>query len=226
MKKIFNHDFYEYLTLIIALILFICLSIYISFEEELNVVDLTIRDSMYNFRGQKYGFWYFTFRLITELGFFYIVVTVACLVGIRTRFDRRFWFLCGTTIITYLANELIKIFFLRERPIPELQWMIEHSTSYPSGHSMVSTVFYGLIIYFIYKSNYLKINIKRIVIVSIILIILLIGLSRMVLGVHYFTDVIGGYLCGLIFLETFVIIYKKIMKKAPIESLSKNDMIK
>lgn len=49
----------------------------------------------------------------------------------------------------------------------------------------------------------------KIILISIISILLvLIGLSRMVLGVHYFTDVIGGFALGTIILSTFIILYK------------------
>ncbi len=216
MKRILKNNYYEIVTLIIAFLLFVLVSCYIYKEPEVNIIDATIRDAMYSFRGPKYGFWFIVFRTLTELGFVYFIVLLAALIGFGTRFDRRFWYLCGATIITYLANELIKVIYLRPRPIEELRWMSEASTSFPSGHSMVSLVFYGVIIYFIYSSDYLKPKTKKLVISLIILAIVLIGLSRIVLGVHYFTDVIGGYLCGLVFLMIFVMIYKKIMKKAPV----------
>ena len=88
------------------------------------------------------------------------------------------------------------------------QWMTEYSSSYPSGHSMVSIVFYGIIMYYIYDSLFFKKKAKIILISIISFLLVLIGLSRMVLGVHYFTDVIGGFALGTIILSTFIILYK------------------
>lgn len=216
MKYFVKNNYYELIVLFFSLALFVLTSWYIYKEDSLNIIDLTIRDAIYNFRGEKYGFWFYIFRLITEFGFFYIVALIAVGVAIYTRFDRRFWTLSGATIITYLSNELIKVFFLRERPVEELQWMQELSTSYPSGHSMVSIVFYGLLLYFIRSSDYLKEKKKNILTVIFIILLILIGISRMVLGVHYFTDVIGGYLCGLVLLMMYVICYKSFIKKRPV----------
>ena len=77
--------------------------------------------------------------------------------------------------------------------------IIESGYSFPSGHSMVSMAYYGLIIYFIYK----KIKDKRVRNVLMILIgflILAIGFSRIYLGVHFASDVIGGFLISIIYL--------------------------
>lgn len=208
MKVFQAKYYYEILLIIFCSLIFILTSVYIYKEPNINLVDLRIRDAMYQFRGDKYGFWFIFFRLVTEFGFFYFVGVVALVVAISVRFDRRFWYLCGITVFTYIANELVKIFFLRDRPIKDLQWMTEYSSSYPSGHSMVSIVFYGIIMYYIYDSLFFKKKAKIILISIISILLVLIGLSRMVLGVHYFTDVIGGFALGTIILSTFIILYK------------------
>ncbi len=218
LNKIFNYkNFYEILAIVIGFIALVIISIYIYKEPTINPIDLTIRDAMYKFRGEKYGFWYFVFRLITEFGFFYFVVLIAIIVGISVRFDRRFWLLCIATLVTYVANESIKFIFLRERPIAELQWMHESSTSFPSGHSMVSVVFYGIIMYYIYDSLYFNAKQKKIWIASISVLILLIGFSRLVLGVHYFLDVLGGYAFGVVIVAIIILFYKVKLRLPNIE---------
>ena len=101
-------------------------------------------------------------------------------------------------ILGFIINQLTKHIFVRPRPIG-INLINESGYSYPSGHSMISLIFYGYIIYLIFKSNLNKF-IKSIIITLLIILILLIGFSRIYLGVHYFTDVIGGFLLALIYL--------------------------
>ena len=100
------------------------------------------------------------------------------------------------------------------RARPEGIALIEETGfSFPSGHSMVGFAFYGFIIYLIYKSN-LKKQIKILLITLLSLLIFNIGLSRIYLGVHYVTDVLTGYMLGLICLIGFIeLIYKKYILK-------------
>ena len=71
--------------------------------------------------------------------------------------------------------------------------------SFPSGHAMASLAFYGLLIYItkrLVKNKYLKI----LLITLNIAIIILIGVSRIYLGVHYLSDVLTGYSISIIYL--------------------------
>lgn len=97
-----------------------------------------------------------------------------------------------------LLNNIIKVIVGRERPSLE-HLVTETSYSFPSGHTMVAVVLYGYIIYLIYKS---KINkyIKIILITLLILLIILIMLSRIYLGVHFFSDVFAGLCLSLVYL--------------------------
>ena len=101
-------------------------------------------------------------------------------------------------LVSILLNIIFKGIIQRDRPLEDFL-IIESGYSFPSGHSMVSMAYYGLIIYFIYK----KIKDKRIRNVLMILIgflILAIGFSRIYLGVHFASDVIGGFLISIIYL--------------------------
>ena len=79
---------------------------------------------------------------------------------------------------------------------------MEKSYSFPSGHSMISVLFFGSIIYLVNKYN---VKHKKLITFSLSTFILLVGISRIYLGVHYLTDVVGGYLLGLVVL--FLIIH-------------------
>src|SRR5690606_23326515 len=87
-------------------------------------------------------------------------------------------------------NLITKFFFHRERPV--IPHLVEASgLSFPSGHSMVSASFYGLMIYLVWH-NIRQVWLRNLVIALLITIILLIGNSRIYLHVHYATDVVAG----------------------------------
>ncbi len=88
-----------------------------------------------------------------------------------------------------------KAFVHRARP-DTLQWLLTASTySFPSGHSDGSMVFYSFVGILLYCSARTKMG-KILAIVLPGILIFLIGLSRIVLNYHYFSDVVGGYLLG------------------------------
>ena len=73
---------------------------------------------------------------------------------------------------------------------------------------MMATVFYGFLTYLLYRSN-LNISVKIIILIMVLFLILLIGISRIYLGVHYTSDVIGGFLWGSTLLILIIVLTKK-----------------
>lgn len=112
-------------------------------------------------------------------------------------------------ILVFLLNYVLKILFSRERPI-DINLIVETGFSFPSGHAMISLGIYGFLIYLLLKSN--KNNLSKIMgICFLILLIFLIGISRIYLGVHYATDVIAGFIISTSYLLLFIrFIYPKI----------------
>ena len=111
-----------------------------------------------------------------------------------------------------ILNNVIKVIVKRERPI---SWFLveESGYSFPSGHAMAAVCFYGLIIYLLYRSN-IKKKYQIGIITFLTILILLIAISRIYLGVHYASDVIGGVVIALIYLVIYVtIIDRKILNK-------------
>lgn len=98
-----------------------------------------------------------------------------------------------------LVEALIKHTIHRARPIGALQQLNDASYSYPSGHAMGSLIGYGMLAYLILLCVR-RPAARAAVTASAALIILAIGLSRLVLAVHYFTDVVGGYAAGAVWL--------------------------
>jgi membrane-associated phospholipid phosphatase len=94
-----------------------------------------------------------------------------------------------------LLNEIAKHLFARPRPIFPGPVLVMRSYSFPSGHSMSSLITYGLLVYFAWLA--LKDRRVRLVLLGgLVVWIALIGFSRVILGVHFVGDVIGGWTLG------------------------------
>lgn len=128
------------------------------------------------------------FKIITNLGSFWGILIVIFLVFLV---NRKVSYIClGASIIQTSLNRVIKAIVRRPRPNVDV-FIRESNFSFPSGHAMAITCLYGLLIYYLYKS---EIRYRKLLIVICVLIIVLVSLSRVYLGVHYFSDIIGGIL--------------------------------
>ena len=149
-------------------------------------------------------------KIFTFLGstLFITILCVLSLIPKKTRFS-----VVINTLIAVGISQALKRIIRRTRPIG-VALIKETGFSFPSGHSMVGFAFYGFIIYLIYKSKLNK-TLKVLLITLFSLLIMSIGLSRIYLGVHHATDVIGGFALGYICLYIFIeFIYKKFFNKA------------
>lgn len=104
----------------------------------------------------------------------------------------------GNLVFITLLNQLIKFMIKRERPTG-FRLIEMTGYSFPSGHAMVSMAFYGIIIYLI-KHQVKNKTLRLGLIILNIIIIILIGISRVYLGVHYLSDVVTGYSISIIYL--------------------------
>ena len=115
-------------------------------------------------------------------------------------------------LVTFLLNCILKSLIHRSRPPMEYQITSIHpdSFSYVSSHSLVTICLWGMVIF--YLNKYCTNRVLKIVVISVsTLWILFVGLSRVWLGVHNPTDVIGAYVLGL----TLINIYLNIRLKLP-----------
>jgi len=147
------------------------------------------------------------FKIITHFGDSLILIST-CIFLILFLKNKRYGIYATLNLgFIALVNVIIKNIIRRPRPIG-FNIIEETGFSYPSGHSMASTAFYGLLIYFIFKSNIDKT--KKILYSSLLsLLVLLIMLSRVYLGIHYASDVIAGCLISICYLIIFISIFSK-----------------
>lgn len=118
--------------------------------------------------------------------------------------------LCTATGLNLILKSLLQ----RPRPT-EFRIINETGYSFPSGHSMISMAFYGFIIYLIYekvKNKYIKWT--SITLLSILIV--MIGFSRIYLGVHYLSDVLAGFLFSIAYLIVYIGIINKYLFKGVI----------
>ncbi len=104
---------------------------------------------------------------------------------------------------------IIKNLVHRARPINML--VNEIDFSFPSGHSTLSLLFFGMIIYFVLKKSSSR-KVKLTTTLFLTLTIIVIAFSRLLLNVHWFTDVLGGFSLGL-FILTFCIYFRKALEE-------------
>ncbi len=150
-------------------------------------------------------------KFITNLGgsIALIVITILLLIFIKNK-------KIGISIITNLCiitglNITLKNILQRHRPT-DYRIIDETGYSFPSGHSMISMAFYGFIIYLIYK--YIKNKyLKSTLIIFLSILIILIGISRIYLGVHYTSDVLAGFLISISYLVIYISTINKLLER-------------
>lgn len=141
------------------------------------------------------------FLWVTLLGKTKVVLSVALLCTVllwirkKREFILPFWItLAGSGIFSLLG----KVAFHRQRPLG-IGVFTEASFSFPSGHATIAAAFYGFIVYYLWRQaqNW---NIRLNVLFGGSALIIAIGFSRLYLGVHFLSDVLGGFLLGFMWL--------------------------
>lgn len=149
------------------------------------------------------------FQFITDLGDLNGYLIATFLVGVLFFLKLRNWKiilqLVGVTILAALSNVALKRAIDRARPTIE-HLVVVKTLSYPSGHAMSAMAFYGFLIYLVSRIQMSRL-LRAILILLFIFLILSIGISRIYLGVHFPSDVVGGYIAGLIWVAFCIIVF-------------------
>jgi undecaprenyl-diphosphatase len=138
------------------------------------------------------------FRGVTWLGTHRVLIVLSLAVIVILWLKGQWRLAAAWAIVQLISIVLIehtKVAFGRARP--EFNGILtrEDSLSFPSGHALGSIVAFGMLAYF-FSIGWPNATYRRLGIVLCVLLILLIGFSRMYLGVHFFTDVVAGYALG------------------------------
>ena len=205
-KKIINiiKTNYKWILFLICLILFIFLSGKV-IEYQIMKQDITFYNILRKYFIKDSITPYM--KIITNFGGATCLITITILLLILIKNKKIGLITLTNLVLITILNQILKIVLKRPRPT-EFRIINETGYSFPSGHSMISMAFYGLLIYLIYKKIKNK-YLKATLIIILLLLILAIGISRIYLGVHYVSDVIGGFLISM----SYLIVYIKLIKK-------------
>ncbi len=146
-------------------------------------------------RGLPVPVW--TWQIVTALGgaFLAVVGTALVLAALLSRRIRLALIVAGMLIAASVFTHVVKGYVARARP-PWEHLAPANGYSFPSGHTLNSTASYGLLAVISWRSR-LAMSARRVAVVVCVALPLLVGLSRIALGVHYPSDVLGGWLAGL-----------------------------
>lgn len=153
---------------------------------------------------------FFTFLGDTKVVMFLIIaVTAFLLFGLRAR--RRAYFFFFAMIGTGVLNQSMKFIFRRARP--EFHRLAEAAGySFPSGHTMMSFSLYTLFVFSLWRHIHSVTG--RIVLVSFAIFMFgMIAVSRIYLGVHYPSDILGGMFASAFWLTLTILLFDHFQKK-------------
>ena len=146
------------------------------------------------------------FTMISWLGGPF-AMTLMALAGALFLVTRREWIVLAGWVVAFAGASVVD-YWLKlaiHRPRPGYAGALIHTSwSFPSGHAMGSLVGYGMLAYVILLLEHAGRRTQMIVGGAAALVIVAIGISRLYLGVHYISDVVGGYAAGLVWLSACV----------------------
>jgi membrane-associated phospholipid phosphatase len=162
-------------------------------------------------------------NIITSLGTEYVYIVIVVLI-FWCRDEKKGFSLGLLIIVTAWINAVLKVLFNQPRPYsdemiafnlePVLALAFEPTRAFPSGHAQMSMTFWIAIASWLsFQLAEGRKKIRPIIWSAAILIILLIGFSRLYLGVHFPTDILGGWIMALIVLGLFSILEKRVVPR-------------
>ncbi len=147
-------------------------------------------------------------KIITEFGNIYVILSIILFLYIFLKDKSKAYYSLLNIGIVIIINNIIKLIIQRPRP-NGYNLINESNYSFPSGHAMISTAFYGFLIYLIYR-NVTNRRIKYFLIILLFILIISICITRVYLGVHYLSDTIAGFSLSIAYLMIFITLLPKI----------------
>lgn len=175
-------------------------------ENDVLAFDTVIRQWFYSIRSSGLTA---VLKVVTYMGNWQTITAICILLLVIPKTRVRYGIpVSASALFITLFNKGVKMIFMRPRPDESLRLIDEGGYSFTSGHSITSMVVFGLLIFLIRK--YVE-DRKTADILTAILAVpwICIGLSRIYMGVHYPTDVLGGWLLGAAILMIIISIEDK-----------------
>ena len=168
--------------------------------------DDAVRYRVYSMRSDKLTvFW----RFITHSGDRYVVIILGIILllikSLREKYGVKF---AIATLSSTALYQIMKYIFQRPRPDLTLRLIEQGGYSFPSGHSMNCLVSYGILIYLLLRYCENR-RLAKLLSFGLGLLTILIGFSRVYVGVHYPTDIIGGWSLGIAVLVAMIYAFEK-----------------
>lgn len=159
------------------------------------------------------------FKIVTDIGdtFGYLAALLICAILFNLFFKNWKYVLQLLSVLTLALSSNLILKQLINRQRPTLEHLVTVKTlSYPSGHAMTAMAFYGFLIYLIVTFKISKV-LKFGLITVFSILILSIGISRIYLGVHFPSDIVGGFVAGFIWVVFCILILNlfKIFREDP-----------
>lgn len=219
IRQLLRNTFHQYndqlpfiITILIALLLVVGgINVFIDLTESMHrqglvTYDAKITEFVISFRNPELTKF---MQGITFMGdvYGYLILTVLCTIFFYLKFKNwRFVLeIIFVLAISGLSNYALKQVINRARPVVD-QLVTSATLSYPSGHAMSAMAFYGFLIYLIYTFK-IKWIFKVGLIFLFAMMIFLMGTSRIYLGVHYPSDIAGGYIAGFIWVIFCIVLF-------------------
>ena len=190
IKKIIKENYIYIITIILMIITF-SIIMRSSLHDKIILFDYEVFDFL---RSISNTYLTFIFNILTNLGDYYIPITIIVCSFLFGKNKWYFYLLSGGYAFSGIITFISKYAALRPRPIDALI-AIPKSYSFPSGHTLTSLCFYCLLCYLLTTKCSKKVKLISFTLVTSL--VCLIAMSRIYLGVHYFSDVFGGYLIGI-----------------------------
>jgi len=155
-------------------------------------------------------------RDLTALGGYLVLtlIVVATSMYLKATGQRRaVLFFVGAVVSGFLVNSLLKFLFDRPRPAVVEHLSYVDSSSFPSGHAMMSTIVYLTAMAVILRPITHRTR-RHLLTCALIVLIILVGCSRVLLGVHYLTDVLGGWSAGTVWTVVWCLVVQFQMYRA------------
>lgn len=207
-----NEDLPYYLTILVSFVLFV-----VAMNGFVDITEELVHDKLKEF-DTRVTSWFLSRRtdtitayltFVTHLGarngYLAIIILLALFFILRHRSRK---FILQTVVVlalSTLSNIVLKEMFNRARP--DIEHLVQvYTLSYPSGHAMSAMGFYGFLIFLVlrYRMNFL---LKTIFVIILGFLILSIGISRIYLGVHFPSDVVAGFIGGLIWVTFCIVVF-------------------